>query len=71
MGMVYPAQGKRAESLQIIKQLEEMSEASLCEVYWIARIYAALNEKEMASRFTTLRGIRGAFTNAGLNEYAC
>jgi adenylate cyclase len=47
-GMVYAAQGKRPEALQIIKQLEEMSGASVSQAHWIAKIYAALNEKEMA-----------------------
>ena len=47
-GMVYAAQGKRAEALQIIKELEEMSGASLSQAHWIAKIYATLNEKELA-----------------------
>jgi len=47
-GMVYAAQGKRAEALQVIKELEEISGASLSQAHWIAKIYAALNEKEMA-----------------------
>jgi serine/threonine-protein kinase len=47
-GMVYAAQGKRAEALQTIKELEEMSGASLSEAHWIAKIYATLNEKEQA-----------------------
>jgi adenylate cyclase len=47
-GMVYAAQGKRAEALQIIKELEEMSGANLSQALWIAKIYATLNEKEMA-----------------------
>jgi tetratricopeptide (TPR) repeat protein len=47
-GMVYAAQGKRAEALQIIKELEEMSGASLSQAPWIAKIYVVLNEKEMA-----------------------
>jgi tetratricopeptide (TPR) repeat protein len=47
-GMVYAAQGKQAEALQMIKELEEMSGASLSEAHWIAKIYATLNEKEMA-----------------------
>jgi TolB-like protein/Flp pilus assembly protein TadD len=46
--MVYAAQGKRAEALQMIKDLEEMSGANLSEAQWIAKIYAALNEKEQA-----------------------
>jgi len=47
-GMVYAAQGRRAEALQIIKELEEMSGASLSEAQVMAKIYAALNEKEQA-----------------------
>jgi Flp pilus assembly protein TadD len=47
-GMIYAAQGKRPEALQIIKQLEEMSGPNVDEAHWIAKIYAALNEKEMA-----------------------
>jgi Flp pilus assembly protein TadD len=47
-GMIYAAQGKRAEALQAIKELEEMSGASMSQAHWIAKIYAALNEKEMA-----------------------
>ncbi len=47
-GMVYAAQGKRTEALQIIKELEEMSGPSLSEAHWIAKIYATLNEKELA-----------------------
>jgi serine/threonine protein kinase/tetratricopeptide (TPR) repeat protein len=47
-GMIYAAQGKRAEALQIIKELEEMSGANLSQAHWIAKIYAALNEKELA-----------------------
>src|SRR5206468_12308438 len=33
-GMVYAAQGKRAEALQIIKELEEMSGANLSQAHW-------------------------------------
>jgi len=47
-GMVYAAEGKRAEALQIIKELEEISGANLSQALWIAKIYATLNEKEMA-----------------------
>jgi serine/threonine-protein kinase len=47
-GMVYAAQQKRAEALQIVKEVEEMSGASLSEAHWIAKIYAALNERELA-----------------------
>ena len=46
--MVYAAQGKRAEALQIIKELEEMSGVNLSQAHWIAKIYATLNEKELA-----------------------
>jgi len=47
-GMVYAAQGRRAEALQIIKELEDISGASLSQAHWIAKIHAALNEKELA-----------------------
>jgi serine/threonine protein kinase/Tfp pilus assembly protein PilF len=47
-GMVYAAQGKRTGALQIIKELEEMSGANLSQAHWIAKIYASLNEKELA-----------------------
>jgi serine/threonine protein kinase len=47
-GVVHAAQGKRAEALQIIKDLEAMHESNLSQALWIARIYAALNEKELA-----------------------
>jgi serine/threonine protein kinase/tetratricopeptide (TPR) repeat protein len=50
-GMVYAAQGKRAEALQIIKELEVMSGASLSQAQSIAKIYTALNEKEMALKW--------------------
>jgi TolB-like protein/Tfp pilus assembly protein PilF len=47
-GMIYAAQGKRTEVLQIIKELEDMSGANLSQAHWIAKIYATLNEKELA-----------------------
>src|SRR5216117_1250389 len=47
-GMIYAAQGKRAEALQIVKGLEGISGASLSQAHLIAKIYATLNEKEMA-----------------------
>jgi len=47
-GMIYAAQGKRVEALQIIKDLEGISDASLSQAHLIAKIYATLNEKEMA-----------------------
>ena len=47
-GMVYAAQGKRAEALQIINELEAMSGANLSEAHWIAKIYGILNEKGLA-----------------------
>lgn len=47
-GAVYAAQGKRAEALETIKELDAMSGASLSEAHWIAKIYSALNQKELA-----------------------
>jgi adenylate cyclase len=48
IGMAYAASGKRAEALQRVKELETMSGASLSTAHWIAKIYATLNDKEMA-----------------------
>jgi len=47
-GMVYAAQRKRAEALEIIKELEEMSGSTWDQAYLIAKIYVTLNEKEQA-----------------------
>jgi tetratricopeptide (TPR) repeat protein len=47
-GMIYAAQGKRAEALQVIKDLKGISGASLSQAHLISKIYATLNEKEMA-----------------------
>ncbi|MBS1811557.1 MAG: protein kinase [Acidobacteria bacterium] len=47
-GMVYAAQGKRTEAIQVIQELEAMSGAGLSQAHWIAKIYATLNEKELA-----------------------
>ena len=47
-GMIYAGQGERAEALQIIKEMEEMSGSGLSQSYWIARIYSALGDKEQA-----------------------
>jgi serine/threonine protein kinase/Flp pilus assembly protein TadD len=47
-GIVYAAQGQREEALQIIKQLEAMSGASLSQAQSIAKIYTALSEKDLA-----------------------
>ncbi len=61
-GLVYAAQGKRAEALQIIKELEEISGASLSQAQWIAKIYATLNEKEMAFSWLARGLAAGAIT---------
>jgi TolB-like protein len=47
-GLVYAAQGRRPEALRIIKEQEEISGESLDQAHWIAKIYAALYEKEPA-----------------------
>lgn len=47
-GIVYAARGERAEALQIIKELEEMSGTNLSQALGIAKIYATLNQKELA-----------------------
>jgi len=64
-GMVYAAQGKRAEALGVIKKLEEMSGSNLSQAHWIAKIYATLNEKEMALMWLErglAKGAIGLFT---------
>ena len=63
-GMVYAEQGRRTEALQIIKELEEMSGTSLSQAQYVAKIYAALNEKELALTWlerTLAVGAIGAF----------
>jgi serine/threonine-protein kinase len=47
-GMAYAASGKQAEALQIIKELEAMAGGNLSTAHWMAKIYATLNDKEMA-----------------------
>jgi serine/threonine-protein kinase len=47
-GIIYAAQGKRIDALQIIKESQESSGPSLSRAVGIARIYAAMNEKELA-----------------------
>ena len=47
-GMVYAAQGKQAEAFQVIKELEAISGANLDQAVWIAKIYATLNDKQLA-----------------------
>ena len=48
-GIVYAAQGRRAEALQAVKELEAISGASGSQAHGIAKICASLNEKEQAS----------------------
>jgi TolB-like protein/Flp pilus assembly protein TadD len=47
-GMAYAASGRKAEALQSIKELEAIAGASLSTAHWIAKIYATLNDKELA-----------------------
>jgi tetratricopeptide (TPR) repeat protein len=47
-GMIYAAQGKRADALAIITQLEAMSGSHTDQALWIAMIYAALKDREHA-----------------------
>lgn len=50
-GIIYAAQGKRAEALAIVKELEELSGSDFREAQLIAKIYATLGEKEEAVRW--------------------
>ena len=61
-GMVYAARGQRAEALQMIKELEEKSVASLSDALWIAKIYATLNDKEQALTWLERGLATGAIT---------
>jgi hypothetical protein len=54
-GVVYAAQGRRADSLQVIKELEQMSGPNLDQATFIAKIYATLSDREMA--FSWDRGL--------------
>ncbi len=47
-GMIHAARGERAGALRIIKELEEMSGARLSQAHWVAKIYATMNEKDLA-----------------------
>jgi TolB-like protein/Flp pilus assembly protein TadD len=47
-GMAYAAAGKKPEALQQIKELETIAGGTLSTAHWIAKIYATLNDKEMA-----------------------
>lgn len=62
-GMIYAAQGKRTEGLAIIKDLERLSGTSLSQANYIAKIYAALNDTEMAFSWLN-RGIESGALGA-------
>src|SRR5712691_4106942 len=47
-GMVYAAQDRRAETLKIVKELEQLNGNDFSQAQWIAKIYAALHDKERA-----------------------
>ncbi|HMG36465.1 MAG TPA: tetratricopeptide repeat protein, partial [Blastocatellia bacterium] len=47
-GMLYAAQGRRAEALGIINKLEQMADPGMSRASWISRIYATMNDKELA-----------------------
>jgi len=40
--------GKRTEAIKVIKELEAMSGSGLDLAQWIAKLYEALNEKDLA-----------------------
>jgi serine/threonine-protein kinase len=47
-GLVHAAQGKRPLALDVIRELEARSGETLSQAHWIAKIYAALDDKELA-----------------------
>lgn len=46
-GMVYAAQGRKADALKIASELERLS-SNYSQAIWIAKIHSALNEKDQA-----------------------
>jgi hypothetical protein len=47
-GMVYAAQGRRAEALKVIAELEQLSGVDYSQAPCIAKIYATMKDKELA-----------------------
>jgi serine/threonine protein kinase/Tfp pilus assembly protein PilF len=47
-GVVYAAQDRRDEALKMVKELEQLNGNDLSQAQWIAKIYAALHDKERA-----------------------
>lgn len=48
MGYIYSAAGRRAEAMKILVELNEMSKSEYVPAYAVARIYAALGERDQA-----------------------
>jgi eukaryotic-like serine/threonine-protein kinase len=66
-GMIYAAQGRRAEALQIINQLEQLSGTGVSQANYIAKIYGALGDKESALTWLN-RGIESGALGAFYRE---
>ena len=47
-GMVYAAQGRRAEALKVVAELEQLSGVDYSQAQCIAKIYAWMKDKELA-----------------------
>jgi serine/threonine-protein kinase len=47
-GLVYAAEGRRKEALEIVHELERLSATDASQAEWIAKIYAALGERDEA-----------------------
>jgi tetratricopeptide (TPR) repeat protein len=47
-GLVYAAQGRRKEALEIVRELERLSATDASQAQWLAKIYATLGERERA-----------------------
>ena len=62
-GIVYAAQGQRADALQVIKELENMSGEELDQAHFIAKIYAALNDKDQTFSWLNRGLASGAIGN--------
>jgi eukaryotic-like serine/threonine-protein kinase len=66
-GMIYAAQGRQADALEIIKELEGISGTRFIQAHFIAKIYATLKEKELAFQWLE-RGLKSGVIGAFYEE---
>jgi tetratricopeptide (TPR) repeat protein len=54
IGVAYASEGKQAEALQIVAQLQRTSTTRYLSPYGLAQIYAALNDKEQTFKWLAM-----------------